>query len=77
LGKITSAERDDSISLKGTMTDADFPVLSQYGIPRDKFSIPSLLLDVVKLNGALEENILSFSYYNSWNPHSDSKRYII
>jgi hypothetical protein len=43
---------------------SDFPVLTQYGIPLDKFSISSALHDIVKLNSLSEDYILTFKHYN-------------
>jgi hypothetical protein len=42
----------------------DFPVLTQYGIPLDKFSVSSVLRDIVKLNSLSEDYILTFKHFN-------------
>jgi hypothetical protein len=43
----------------------DFPVLTQYGIPLDKFSVSSVLHDSVKLNSLSEDYILTFKHFNN------------
>jgi hypothetical protein len=58
-----SVNETGDISLKPNAL-ADFPVLTQYSIPLDKFSVSSVLRDIVKLSSLSEDYILTFKHFN-------------